>query len=563
MIKQLEKRLIELFRKDEPFVASIHGEWGVGKTHFWLDFIKQFENKKNAYISLFGMDSLQEIKSSIAIQVFKINKSISKIKKYFGILSLIPKIGSYIPGFLVSLDLLEKKDFENIIICFDDLERHSTKLAIEDIMGFISDIKEQKNCKIFIILNEEKLKEDEEFIKNKEKIIDYEFNYNPSVEENYKLLKYNDKYFKDYPLEYFKKKNIINIRIMKRVINALDDFSFVEKEISKFSDIGTIENMKKEIALNVISLVAVHSTDFSIDFDELSSYSLFKSNELTNNKTEENPNKKKYEKALDLLNYRIFYIDYIVRIVIDYLKSSMIDEAGLNQIILDKKDIDDMFKIKDFIHNLHQKYMHDFQYKDENFIKDMTKVFTENKDKIIRILEIGHFLYFIKLSCLYENDIFHNLSVEILISDITILLDKKKFKVDPHWSEIIEKIKEYDGKIKEAINLYLEEKKSKNAEKNDTGNLLSIIMKLIKSEGDISEHIDILSSIPSEDYKKHILQDVNFSSTIIDFIKFSKSFQKDDPIKNIADKMLKSFHLILNCDNDLLKAKAKRILSEF
>ncbi|MDG7053721.1 MAG: DUF521 domain-containing protein, partial [Nitrososphaerota archaeon] len=45
---------------------------------------------------------------------------------------------------------------------------------------------------------------DEEFIKNKEKIIDYEFNYNPSVEENYKLLKYNDKYFKDYPLEYFK-----------------------------------------------------------------------------------------------------------------------------------------------------------------------------------------------------------------------------------------------------------------------------------------------------------------------------------------------------------------------
>ena len=268
MIKQLEKRLIELFRKDEPFVASIHGEWGVGKTHFWLDFIKQFENKKNAYISLFGMDSLQEIKSSIAIQVFKINKSISKIKKYFGILSLIPKIGSYIPGFLVSLDLLEKKDFENIIICFDDLERHSTKLAIEDIMGFISDIKEQKNCKIFIILNEEKLKEDEEFIKNKEKIIDYEFNYNPSVEENYKLLKYNDKYFKDYPLEYFKKKNIINIRIMKRVINALDDFSFVEKEISKFSDIGTIENMKKEIALNVISLVAVHSTDFSIDFDE-------------------------------------------------------------------------------------------------------------------------------------------------------------------------------------------------------------------------------------------------------------------------------------------------------
>ncbi len=51
------------------------------------------------------------------------------------------------------LSFFEKKDFENIVICFDDFERLSNKLSLKDIFGLISEIKEQKNCHIVMIFN--------------------------------------------------------------------------------------------------------------------------------------------------------------------------------------------------------------------------------------------------------------------------------------------------------------------------------------------------------------------------------------------------------------------------
>jgi hypothetical protein len=44
-----------------------------------------------------------------------------------------------------------------VIICFDDFERLSSKIDLKDIMGLISYLKEQKICKILLIMNEKEL----------------------------------------------------------------------------------------------------------------------------------------------------------------------------------------------------------------------------------------------------------------------------------------------------------------------------------------------------------------------------------------------------------------------
>ena len=45
------------------------------------------------------------------------------------------------------------------IICMDDLERRGKNLSPKDVMGLISHLKEQKKCKVVLILNDEKLEE--------------------------------------------------------------------------------------------------------------------------------------------------------------------------------------------------------------------------------------------------------------------------------------------------------------------------------------------------------------------------------------------------------------------
>ena len=56
---------------DEPEVICISGAWGVGKTFAWNTFLKDAQVRKKialgrySYVSLFGVNSLEEFKYSI------------------------------------------------------------------------------------------------------------------------------------------------------------------------------------------------------------------------------------------------------------------------------------------------------------------------------------------------------------------------------------------------------------------------------------------------------------------------------------------------------------------
>ena len=95
MNQSQEQRLEEIFRKNEnkEIAIAITGCWGIGKTFFWNNFFRNqtinefetkenfyyeiskqqylnvFENKKYAYVSLFGIESLDALKNEIAIKL--------------------------------------------------------------------------------------------------------------------------------------------------------------------------------------------------------------------------------------------------------------------------------------------------------------------------------------------------------------------------------------------------------------------------------------------------------------------------------------------------------------
>ena len=261
----IEKSLKSLILNDDKeFVAMLSGEWGVGKTYFWNNLFTEKELKKSniAYISLFGYSSLQSIKNDIVMKLSNTEKGKAVIAEIFnnfrtsiGARDGDESSGLSLGGSLVSsaLSAIPEKSLVGTVICFDDFERLSHKVSLKDVMGLISQFKEQKKCKIVMILNEGELSEDDQkvFAEGKEKIVDYSFNYKPSQEELFEAIKEDIKKIKfcknEWIYDFFKKIDLNNIRIMKQAIYQLNHFSFIAKY--KFDDKVVKEFV--EIALNL------------------------------------------------------------------------------------------------------------------------------------------------------------------------------------------------------------------------------------------------------------------------------------------------------------------------
>lgn len=70
------------------------------------------------------------------------------------------------------------------IICVDDIERRGRQLSIRELLGQIALLKEQKKCKVVLILNDEALEDDEtEFNMYYEKVVDVSLSFAPTAEE--------------------------------------------------------------------------------------------------------------------------------------------------------------------------------------------------------------------------------------------------------------------------------------------------------------------------------------------------------------------------------------------
>lgn len=199
------ERLEDIFKNNNNGIAvAITGQWGIGKTFFWNKFINErakreeerkylpfsitqkhpnLFNKKYAYISLFGVESLADLKTAICTKLSSnhFNEFSSKnietpilLKKFISQFRDI-KVSQY--GVSASARLIESFLFaqvNNAIICFDDFERMSKKLDIEDVMGLANQLKLERNCQVILILDEDKAEgeNNKKYAEYKEKLID-------------------------------------------------------------------------------------------------------------------------------------------------------------------------------------------------------------------------------------------------------------------------------------------------------------------------------------------------------------------------------------------------------
>ena len=171
--KELKKYLLE---KENAFLLDennngktimLSGAWGAGKTHFWQNEIepevssKLKKDKACVYVSLYGKESIAEIKSSIYENAYKsiIGEDIfSKSTSLIGDVATIFGKGKNVEAF----EKINKKSKDNkskelledgSVICLDDFERKSKAIDLNDLFGLISHLALSLKCKMVIILN--------------------------------------------------------------------------------------------------------------------------------------------------------------------------------------------------------------------------------------------------------------------------------------------------------------------------------------------------------------------------------------------------------------------------
>lgn len=512
-VEKLNDKLKELFKLDEGFVVTLNGEWGVGKTHFWNKFVennlsKELEKKEIAYVSLFGKDKLSEIESDIMLQISRIEKIKDIINKTVG------TAGIY--GLKVSniTSIIPQTDFSNIIICFDDLERKSNKIDSKDILGLISLYKEQKKCKIIMILNKNELPDDDLSI-YKDKIIDYDLHYKPTVEESYSTISNKLKVFKNYPLEYLNNKGINNIRVIKRLINALNDFEFIVEEVKGYPDI------ESQIAYEIIRLSIINSKFNDYDLNILKEYLEDKyiagDNEFKKNKD--------YEEILfyllDDTEKDFLFVSKVMECVDNYIKNSIVDKEYLQLAINEIKLIENGTKISSETRELNLKFHYELTYSKEEFEADMYSKLQEGGNFIVDILELEVFINYIKkLIEINDNPEYKSFAIE----KIKMFIDRKFENGNSYGITSEEEVFiDFDSSLGSYITDKIIEM---NAYESGTLERVIDILNNPRRSGEwgLNEAAD-LENIDRGTYKSEIVRSGSFLKSIIHFINWNKNKQ--------------------------------------
>ena len=245
-----EQRLEQIFRENENkgMAVAITGSWGVGKTFFWNTFRKNNPNKKKyVYVSLFGLESLSDLKTHIYSHIEN-NSSAIEIPRWIrGLPSILKetKISQFgISSSAKIFDSLMFNQVKDAIICFDDFERMSNKLDIKDVMGLANQLKLERNCQVILILDESKTENEnkKKYVEYKEKLIDEEIKIT-SVEPLIRASTQGiDAPLIDLMVEFAEKLEIHNFRFFQKVIKLYGKF---------------IEQLPKEVAYSTKEIILI------------------------------------------------------------------------------------------------------------------------------------------------------------------------------------------------------------------------------------------------------------------------------------------------------------------
>ncbi|MCT7566081.1 KAP family NTPase [Aliarcobacter butzleri] len=316
-------------------IIMLSGKWGSGKTFFWKNKIIEELNKDkkipNHYISLYGKKSIEEIENEIFLKIFESVDSFESrekaVKLSKNVVNLLSSFSSAVNFFGVNLDIskVSDKPFDKLeeilknnklqktveylnsgaIICFDDFERKSKDIDLNDLFGFITQLTLNFSCKVVIILNDDAFEESDKtiFSNVKEKSVSKYLKYEPTIKELFEIIFGNESYkkldeYKELILQTIQEADILNARVYIQILDNLIEW------ISNNQDKN--ENTLRSLILININFILFHIIFYKLKFDSVDIYHIenkFNQDDKNFRFLFNNPYFKRFNNFLELKKY--------------------------------------------------------------------------------------------------------------------------------------------------------------------------------------------------------------------------------------------------------------------
>lgn len=353
-------------------VVALTGAWGTGKTHLWQQFDTSKVTKKTLTVSAFGLTSILDLKKRLIQAVSATDK---KLVDGFLNGSASAAKGAANKFLGISLDDIAllglPKLLSSRIIAIDDIERKNKSFDINELLGFINEYSEKHSARFLLLLNTDKIEDNETWQKLHEKVIDTEIILTPSPKEAFEIASSGE------TASHLKstKKTIIdleitNIRIIKRVLKT------ISKVLTEHP--GLNPKIYNNIMPSMVLLSAAHygGVKNGLTLDYLIKYS--------QNGVNDSPSAQQTE-WITTINAIKFSRDQFVSIVIAYLKTGSINQNEIRKYLEPRK--------KNLKKNLDnetiEKFLTDHKW-DPAFSQETAKKFHEFLEPIVYEVEAAN-----------------------------------------------------------------------------------------------------------------------------------------------------------------------------
>lgn len=215
----------EFIKGTKSEVLAICGGWGVGKTYLWNSLLQQERTTQNlgltayGYVSLFGVSSLDQLKLSLFENTIQLDlipneqsstkRNLSRVKDlarsvYAGEFQKAKqqilvgavnsaratrRIADAMPSSIASpikgLTPLFFSSVHDQFVCIDDIERRGEGLKLNEILGLVTFLKEERKCRVVLLLNSNSLEKHDQDLFNShlEKVVDTVITMDPTCQE--------------------------------------------------------------------------------------------------------------------------------------------------------------------------------------------------------------------------------------------------------------------------------------------------------------------------------------------------------------------------------------------
>lgn len=305
------------------------GPWGIGKTYAIEEAIKK--QRSVCRVSLFGLQNSQQIYHEVLFQSTLKNSKAGKLGEFAS--DMLTGLGNIWEGAAPAKEVLKSvarekelfgllsKSFKDLhIIVIDDLERISSKVSMEEVLGIIEDLKKCDYVRLILVANTKELEGENKaiFEKYNEKVIDKIYYISERPEKiNWGDLGIHAGFMK----EFLSIHKVKNLRTLQKAQKFFDEVKMYCEDIDN-------EEFLAEVRLICFAIV-VEDTD-NLYYKELS-------------ETEKNNNQIAYAQMRNLLNHRI--LNYLSNIRCGRNFVDTLLQYYKNECIISKEDVQVAFSL--------------------------------------------------------------------------------------------------------------------------------------------------------------------------------------------------------------------------